>query len=61
LRRYTLDGYGQAMFDSLDIVGLDKQPQQAGAYTGPHLCSTWVVFITDTSKAPHLMGQKCSR
>jgi hypothetical protein len=23
----TLDGYGQAMFDSLDITGIDKQPE----------------------------------
>ena len=24
----TVDGYGQAMLDSLDITGVDKQPQQ---------------------------------
>jgi UDP-N-acetylglucosamine pyrophosphorylase len=31
---------------------------QAGAYTRSHLCSTWAVFVTETSKAPHHMGQK---
>ena len=24
----TLDGYGQIMFDALDVVGVDKQPRQ---------------------------------
>jgi len=31
---------------------------EAGAYTRAHLCSTRAVFVTDTSKAPHHMGQK---
>jgi hypothetical protein len=45
------------MANPMFMSTLRSSGSQAGAYTRPHLCSTLTVSVTDTSRAPHHMGQ----
>jgi hypothetical protein len=54
--RDDVDREAQAL--SFDVVRKCRTLLRSRAYTRPHLCSTSAGFVTETSKAPHHMGQK---